>query len=193
MEFYNGILNKEISLFNVDDFNIENWYDASLLKNIFKCLFSNNDLIFLSFRREENLTDEKELDRLRIKVIETFKKEGEYVVLNKLDETRFDSVARINVNDHTFEFIFDVWKYFYSCTFFIPIDQFTFSEFIFSEKQNKFHDIGNEKLLTKKFTNFTCIKDLGGNGLIISYQKNYQLPDLKKAALDTPNIRQTFR
>jgi len=36
-------------------------------------------------------------------------------------------------------------------------------------------------------------KGLGGDNLIISYQNDFLLPDLKKAALSTPDIDELFR
>ncbi|RKS97845.1 hypothetical protein [Chryseobacterium defluvii] len=178
MKFNNRILHKDISLLLIEDFDINRWDDVSRLKKIYKSLFSKNDTIFFSFRREEDLTDENELKRLRIKILETFNDEGEYVVLRKLDDSRFDSVARITINENTYNFLFDIWNYFYSCTFFIPTKGFTFSDYITFQKKIKFQDKGNEKLLSNDYTNFSCIKGLGGDNLIISYQNNYQLPDL---------------
>ncbi|GAF04809.1 hypothetical protein [Saccharicrinis fermentans] len=193
MEFYNVELSKDIKSLCVEDFDINIWYDANRIKNILKCLFFNNDTIFFSFRREEDLTSDKELERLRISIIETFNKYGEYVFLKKLDEARFDSVARIDVSDFTFEFMFDIWKYFYSCTFFIPTEGFSFSDYISFQKKIKFQDKGGEKLLSKRYSDFGCIKGLGGDSLIVSYRKDFQLPDLKKAASETPDINQVFK
>lgn len=194
MKFYNRELSREINLLSIGPFDINVWYDQNRLRNIFKCLFLNNDTIFFSFKREEDLTSDKELSQLRIKVFETFNKTGEYVFLKKLDEARFDSVARIIVSgDSTFDFLFDIWKYFYSCAFFVPVDGFTFSDYISFHKKIKLQDKGGKKLLDKEYANFECIKGLGGDSLLISYRKNYQLPDLMKAIADTPNINQCFR
>ena len=193
MEFYNRELSRDIALFSVEDFDINAWHDANRLKNILKCLFFNDDTIFFSFRREEDLTSDNDLKRLRVKVIETFDKLGEYVFLRKLDEARFDSVARITVSDFTFEFIFDIWEYFYSCAFFIPSKGFSFSDYISFQKRIKFQDKGGEKLLSKRYSDFECIKGLGGDSLVISYRKDYQLPDLRKAASESSGINQVFK
>lgn len=193
MKFYNGELNKDLALLSIEDFDINVWHDANCIKNILKCLFFNNDTIFFSFRREEDLTSDDELKRLRVNVVETFDKLGEYVFLKKLDEARFDSVASIIVNDFTFEFIFDILKYFYSCAFFIPAKGFSFSDFISFQKKIKFQDKGGEKLLSKGYSDFVCIKGLGGDSLIVSYQKGFQLPDLRKAVSETPDINQVFK
>jgi len=139
------------------------------------------------------LTDDTELIQLREKVIKTFNAEGEFVVLNKLDTARFDSVARINVKESTFNFLFDIWNYFYSSTFFIPAREFTFSDYISFQQSIKFQDKWGEKLLQRKSTAFECIKGLGGDNLIISYQNDFLLPDLKKVALSTPDVDELFR
>jgi len=46
MKFYNRIISKEISLFCIDDFDVKQWYDISQLKNVYKCLFRENDVLF---------------------------------------------------------------------------------------------------------------------------------------------------
>ncbi len=186
MDFYNRSLSKEICIFSIDDFNISNEQDASQLKNVYRCLFLNNDMLYFSFRREENLTDENTLRLLKIKISETFNKDGAYVTLREMDETRFDSVGRISIKESTFDFLFDIWNYFYSCTFFVPKNGFAFSDYVDFQKRIKFQDKGGEKLLKAGHADFECIKGLGGDSLIVSYQKDYQLPDLKKAALYAP-------
>lgn len=193
MEFYSRILSKEVNILGIDNFDVHNWYDANQLKNVYRSLFFNNDMLYFSFRREENLTNVKELKILRRKMLETFKNEGEYVVLKQLDETRFDSVAKVVVKGSTFDFLFDLWNYFYSCTFFIPRDGFSFSDYIDFQKRINFEDKGGEKLIRSGYTDFECIKGLGGDSLIISYRKDYKLPDLGKAALDSPGKNQIFR
>ena len=75
-------------------------------------------------------------------------------------------------------FLFDLWSYFYSCTFFVPKDNLTLSDYISFQKKNKLTDIGNEKLLSQDFAEVTCIKGIGGDNMIISYRNNYDLPDL---------------
>lgn len=193
MKFYNSIQSKDIKILGIYDFDVNNWHNLSQLKNIYKSLFSLNEVIFFSFRREENLTDEKILKQLKVKILETFNSEGEYVILRQLDDARFDSVAKLIVKESTFDLLVDIWSYFYSCNFFIPKEEFTFSDFIQFQKLNSFQDIGNEKLLNSLYADFSCIKDLGGDSLIISYRNDYQLPDLKEIALNTPNINQVFR
>ncbi|KMQ59937.1 hypothetical protein ACM46_16900 [Chryseobacterium angstadtii] len=175
MEFHNRILNKDIGLLFIDDFNLYNWDDLSKIKNIYKSLFFKGSTLFFSFRREEDLTDEKELKKLKTKILDIFNSEGEYIVLRKLDDKRFDSIARIVVNENTYNFLFDLWNYFYSCSIFIPNKDFTFSDYINFYKKNKFEDKGNEKLLSNYFTDFTCIKGLGGDNMIISHRSNYDL------------------
>ncbi|PIF45759.1 hypothetical protein CLU96_2771 [Chryseobacterium sp. 52] len=150
MEFNNRVLNKEINLLFIDDFNISNWNDYNQIKNVYKSLFSKGDTIFFSFRREENLTEEKELKRLKNKILDTFNDEGEYIVLRQLDDTRFDSIARMIINDSTYNFLFDLWNYFYSCTFFIPNKDLAFSDYSNFQKKIKFEDKANEKLLSKQ-------------------------------------------
>ncbi|GEN69819.1 hypothetical protein [Chryseobacterium rhizosphaerae] len=178
MEINNSVLNKDINLLSIEDFDLDIFEDLIRLKRIYKCLFSDSNTLFFAFRREENLTDKKELKKLKVRILESFKDYGEYIILKELDSSRFDSVGRININDHTYNFLFDVWKYFYSCTFFIPTEKFNFFDYITFQKKNRFHDIGNEKLLINHYANFSCIKGLGGDNLIISYRNDFKLPDL---------------
>ncbi|KFF25287.1 hypothetical protein [Chryseobacterium vrystaatense] len=177
MEFNNRILSKEVSLLFIDNFDINNWDDLNQLKIIYKSLFPKGSTLFFSFRREENLTEEKELKKLKVRILDTFNNEGEYLILKKLDDVRFDSIARIVINENTYNLIFDLWNYFYSCTFFIPNKNLTFSDYIKFQQKIKFQDKGNEKLLNECFTDFTCIKGLGGDNMIISYRNNYNLPN----------------
>ncbi|RKE71976.1 hypothetical protein [Chryseobacterium sp. AG363] len=178
MEINNSILNKNINLLSIEDFDLDMSEDLIRLKKIYECLFSDSNTLFFAFRREENLTDKEELKKLKVKILENFENYGEYIVLKELDNARFDSVGRIKINEYTYNFIFDVWKYFYSCTFFIPTENFNFFDYITFQKKNKFHDIGNEKLLINHYANFSCIKGLGGDALIISYRNDFKLPDL---------------
>ena len=106
MEFNYGNLNEGISLFFIDDFDIDNLEDRIRLKTIFKRIFPKDNTLFFSFRREENLTSDEELKRLRIKILDTFDSEGEYIVIRKLDDVRFDSVGRLVINDYTYNFSF---------------------------------------------------------------------------------------
>ncbi|WP_284464739.1 hypothetical protein [Chryseobacterium sp.] len=178
MIFSNQTLNREISILLIDDFDISSSNDMIQLKKILKKIFPRDSTLFFSFRREESLTSDEELKKLRAKIFDTFNKEGEYVVLKRLDDARFDSVAKIVINDQTYNFLFDIWNYFYSCTFFIPNKNLTFSDYITFHTNNKFQDIANEKLLNQNFSNFTCIKGLGGDNMVLSYRSNYNLPDL---------------
>lgn len=186
-------INNDISLIIIEHFNIESWYDTNVLKNIFKSLFSNEETIFFSFRREEDLTDERRLKQLKGSIFETFKKAGDYVILKKLDESRFDSVARISINDDVYELLIDIWKYFYSCAFFKPLPGLSFSDFIDFQKSIKFIDKGGEKLISNNYSNFECIKGLGGDHLLISYKNNYSLPDFKKIISESPDFNQIFK
>ncbi|MBB6369653.1 hypothetical protein [Chryseobacterium shigense] len=176
MNFNNRILNQKVSILFIDDFNISDWDDLSQVKNIYKSLFLKGDTLFFSFRREENLTDGEELKKLRAKILDTFNNEGEYIILRQLDDTRFDSIARIVINDNTYNFLFDIWKYFYSCTFFVPSKDLTLSDYGNFQKKNRFEDKANEKLLDHHFADVTCIKGLGGDNMIISYNSDYELP-----------------
>lgn len=178
MEFNYGNLNEEISIFFIDDFDISNLEDRVRLKTIFKRIFPKGNTLFFSFRREENLTSDEELKRLRIKILDIFNSEGEYLVIRKLDDVRFDSVGRLAIDDNTYNFLFDLWSYFYSCTFFVPKGNLTLSDYISFQKKNKLTDIGNEKLLNQDFAEVTCIKGLGGDNMIVSYRRDYDLQDL---------------
>lgn len=179
MEINNNVLNKEINILSIDDLDLNRWDDLIQLKKIYKYLFSKNDTLFFAFRRVENLTDEKEIKKLKVEILETFENYGEYIILKELDSTRFDSIARITVNEYTYNLLIDVLKYFYSCTFFIPSKQFAFSDYSTFQKNNNFHDKMNEKLLHNHYADFSLIKGLGGDSLIISYRNDFNLPNLE--------------
>lgn len=156
----------------------ESLEDRLFLKDIFKSLFKEGDYLFFSFRREEDLTDDKELSELRRKIPHDLKLQGDYIFLRKVDDERFDSAAYIKYTDHTPGFLIDIWKYFYAFTVFRPRERVTWNNYIHHLKTNGVDDIDGKELLTNGFTNFVLIKGLGGDYLNITYSNDITLPDL---------------
>lgn len=142
--------------------------DRIYLKKILNNLFDVGNELFFFFRREENLTDEAELKLLRQNVIREIKTNGELRYLFKLDYERFDAIARININSNFSNLIMDMWKYFYSCDFFRPINDLTFDEYEDYLRVNGVDDIDGVRMLQNKLADFICIKGLGADHLIIA-------------------------
>jgi len=152
--------------------------DRLLLKDIFKLIFKDNDQLFFSFRREENLTDNDELLQLRQRVPYEFKQHGDYVFLRKIDEERFDSIGYLKYSDQTPAFLLDVWKYFYAFTVFKPRESITWSDYVNYIKTKGVEDIDGKRLLNSGLSDFILIKGLGGDYLNISYINSAELPDI---------------
>lgn len=144
--------------------------DCEYLKNIVDKLFSIGDKIFFFFRREEDLTEEEEMIRLRKDVFKKFDNSGELVYLRKFDQKRFDAIAMLDYDSSTSTFIIDLWKYFYACDFFKPINNLTFEEYQDYLEINGVNDINGRRMLMDKLCDFICIKGLGGNEMIFSHQ-----------------------
>lgn len=178
MELYTNKLNDYIDIITIENFDLSQFEDIKKLKDIFQSLFDKQNKLFFSFRRIEDLTDAKKLQRLKKVISDLFSNYGQYVVLRKLDDARFDSVGQISINKYTYDFLICVWQYFYSCSFFAPNEEVSFDEFIAFVKRNNYSDIGNNKLIANHFTNFSCIKDLGGEALIITHRSDFDMPDL---------------
>lgn len=159
----------DISKVTIGYFDIYNNNDDRIvLKTILSKLFSNGDSIYFQFRREENLTSDSETEMLRYTILSKFKAEGHLIYLRKLDEKRFDSIAMIQWNMHIPNFIIQVWKYFYACSFFKPENDLTFEEYGDYLKINGFNDIDGLKKIKDSLCNFICIKGLGADYLVIT-------------------------
>lgn len=179
-----------VNLFVIDSFDFEVWQDQIKMRYIFDSLFTNEeDMVFFSFRRDEDLTDDEILTRIKPQIINTFNKLGAYEVIFELDEHRYDSVAWLRVKDFSFDLFLDLWNCFYSCRFFIPVTDFSFQNFISFQKKIKCLDVYSKKLLGNNYSNFDCIKGLGGDYFLISYLKDYQLPDIGKLASEEIRLR----
>jgi len=156
----------------------ESLEDRLLLKEIFKLLFKNGDTLFFSFRREENLTDDDDLLRLRERVPREFMEHGDYIFLRKVDEEKFDSIGRLQCTDQTPSFLLDVWKYFYAFTVFVPKEQVRWDDYIHYLKKRGFDDIDGKRLLNDGLTDFILIKGLGGDYLNVTFVNHINFPDI---------------
>lgn len=171
--------NGNLSILYVSDFDIYNEVEDRIkLKGIINKLFSIGDEIFFFFRREEDLTDPFELEILREQIFKKFKNDGKFEYLYKIDQRRFDAIAMIRYDFNTPNFIIDLWKYFYACDFFKPMNDLTFEEYEDYLEVNGVNDINGLKQLWDKLSDFICIKGLGGDYLIISYYSELKIIDL---------------
>lgn len=154
----------------------ESLEDRLLLKEIFRLFFADGDTLFFSFRREENLTDDDDLLRLRERVPREFMEHGDYIFLRKFDEEKFDSIGYLQCTDQTPGFLLDVWRYFYAFTVFIPKKQVEWDDYIRYVKRKGFDDIDGKRLLNDGLADFILIKGLGGDYLNVTFSNHIKLP-----------------
>lgn len=168
--------NGNLSILYIGQFDIYHESDdRAYLRNIINKLFSIGDEVFFFFTREEDLTEDSELRILRKQVLGKFESEGKLEYLYKLDDRRFDAIAMIKFDFSTPNFILDCWRYFYGCDFFKPINDLTFDEYLDYLEINGLDDIDGLKQLWNKLSNFICIKGLGADHLIVSYDSDLNL------------------
>lgn len=166
----------DISKLRIGGLNIYNEKaDCEYLKNMIDKLFCTGDRIFFFFRREEDLTDEEEMIRLRKEVFKKIDGSGKLVYLRKVDQRRFDAIATLDYDADTSTFIIDLWKYFYACYFFKPVNTLTFDDYQDYLAINGVDDLYGRKMLMNKLCDFICIKGLGGEEIIISHQNTLEM------------------
>lgn len=146
--------------------------DRAYFKKLISKFFKLGEEVFFFFRREENLTDDSELKFLKKKVLNELKDVGEFRYLFVLDEQRFDAIGRIIINLNFPNLLIDMWKYFYSCDFFIPINDLSFEEYEDYLQFNGVDDINGLGIIQNKLAEFIFIKGLGADNLIISYNSD---------------------
>ena len=169
MEVYK-ITKGDLTILNVDDLDINNdLSDQIYLKDIVSKLFSIGDQVYFFFRNEEYFREKDERKSIRAEIFDYFDRFGKLVFLTKLDEKRFDAIGMIDFDLNTSDFILKLWKYFSSCDFFKPINDLTFDEYQDYLECNGVYDEDGLKMLWNKLCNFICIKGIGGDYLILSY------------------------
>ena len=169
-------INGNLTILYIGKFDLYDCIEDRIhLKDIIRKLFPIDDEIFFFFNREEDLTKQSELDLLRVRIFEKFENDGKFEYLYKIDDRRFEAIGMIRVDLNTPNFILDCWKFFYSCSFFKPINDLTFEEYKDYIDVNGGEDINGLKHLWDKLTNFNCIKALGGDYLILSYESDLKL------------------
>src|SRR5215217_3341572 len=88
--------NGNLSILNIGEFDLYNESDDRIyFKSIINKLFSVGDKVYFFFRREEDLTEDSELDVLRQLIFRRFETEGDFEYLFKIDQRRFDAIAMI--------------------------------------------------------------------------------------------------
>lgn len=179
MIYRNIKTNGNLSILNIGEFDIYHKSDdRAYLRSIINKLFSIGDEVFFFFRREEDLTEDSELRILREKIFKKFEDEGKFDYLFKIDQRRFDAIAVIQFDFSTPNFIIDLWKYFYACSFFKPINDLTFEEYKDYLDVNGVDDINGLKKIWNQLSNFILIKGLGADHLILSYVSDLKIEDI---------------
>lgn len=169
----------DIDIINIGLFNLyKSMDDRKYFKVVINKLFVLGDEIFFFFRREEDLTDDDELKSLKNKIFSEIQDVGEFKYLSKLDDRRFDAIGRVTLNLNFSNLIIDMWKYFYACDFFLPLNDLSFEEYEDYLHTNGLNDINGIAMIQNKLTQVICIKGLGADHLIISYTSELDL-DIK--------------
>ncbi len=151
----------------IEDFDLSSdGKDINQIISILKILIDGKQLYF-NFRREEDFLDEKELLNYRHYIPEYFIKNGEYKVIYKIDQTHFDSIGLLPVIDSTFDFLIELWNYFWSMCFFVPKETLDWEGFLYYSRKNT-RDKNGLKLLDS-FTDAVFLKGHDGDNLIINY------------------------
>ncbi len=192
-EIYLREITDTINLVTIESVDLSNWDDSTIFKAIFEKLFPINTKLFFSFRREENLTNDDLLKKLRFSIPKFFDQNGEYHILYKLDNSRFDSVATLSMEENTLDLFLDLWSYFYSCNIFIPSKNFDFSNFIDFQHKINFIDQSCINLISNKHSLFEVVKGLGGEQILIYFNKEAKLPNFHSIISSTVNKKDIFR
>jgi hypothetical protein len=186
------LIKNVIHSLTVDDFNIhESWQDRIRFKEICIAIFKAAEpkQIFFQFRREETIfLSEKERSEYRDEIPKYFITHGQYAVVRKIDEERFDSFGSLPNNQKTVDYLPNLWNYFYACDFFIPTAHLTFP-YLIENYKDLMDDIDGLKLFQRGLINAICIKGLGGNNLIINYKNDFRMPNITEIVNSTPSLR----
>lgn len=143
--------------------------DRIALKEIFNKLFDIGDEVFCYFRRKEDLTDDKELVQLKDSIFTRFNSfENEFKYIFKIDERRFDAIGKLKLEYDFSNAIIEMWKCFYSLSFFIPINGLTFEEYEEYLEINGVDDVYAKRHIYDKLASFVCTKGLGGDYFVIT-------------------------
>lgn len=150
--------------------------DRISLKEILNKLFNVGDELLCYFRREEDLTSEAELLQLKKSISTRFNSSGnEFKYIFKIDDRRFDAIGKLKLEYDFANAIIEMWKYFYSFSFFIPINDLTFEEYEEYLEVNGVEDIYGKRHVYHKLASFICIKGLDGDHLIITSEQKINI------------------
>ena len=137
-------------------------------KEWFTKTFPIGTILYLSFYRKENLTEDKILSDIEKRLSKIFNAKNNRKILD-IREDVFVSLFKLEVEMNTANLILDFWRYFYAVSFFEPINDLSFDEFEEYELSHPIFD--NEygkKWLWHKLADRVYIKNLGGEELLIS-------------------------
>jgi len=137
-------------------------------KEWFYKTFQIGTILYFEFYRKENLTEEKILSEIENRLSKILNDE-EFRIIHDIRDDVFVSLFKLKVDMYSPNLILDFWRYFYSLSFFEPINDLTFDEF--EEYELSSPIFGNEygiKWLWHKLTDKVYVKNLGGEELIIS-------------------------
>lgn len=96
---------------------------------------------------------------------------GKYIVTHKKNDSRFQSIANIEINNKTLLFIEHIWRYYLGVLFFVPGSAFSLEEFQF-KKENFKPDIYGMGYIKNNITDMTFTKGHDGDNLIITFNSN---------------------
>ncbi|MGN8055126.1 hypothetical protein ACTJKN_02560 [Pedobacter sp. 22163] len=179
MDIINKTTEGGVGILTIGFFNIfDSMDDRIILKNAFENLFAVGDNVFFFFHREENLIASDELAILRKNILEKIEETGGFKYLNRIDDQRFEAIAYAKL-DYNFPNLFiDLFKYYYSCDFFKPINDLTFDEYEDYIDVNGTEDIDGVKMIQNKLTDMICIKGLGADHMVVSYNLDLHMPEI---------------
>lgn len=137
-------------------------------KEWFTKTFPIGTILYLSFYRKENLTEDKILSDIEKRLSKIFNAKN-YRKIHDIREDVFVSLFKLEVNIDTASLMIDFWRYFFAVSFFEPINALSFDEFEEYELSNPIFDneYGN-KWLWHKLAERVYIKNIGGQELLIS-------------------------
>jgi len=161
-----------VGILNIGYFDIYNPFDDQIyLKELFHKLFKIGETLYFFFRREEDLTDDDELTVLRKKIFSHLGQHGQMKYIRYLDQVRFDAIAYLTLDIGFGNLLVDMFKYFYSVDFFVPINGLTFDEYEDYLDVKGVDDIDGINIILNSLTNLICIKGYDGDHLRISYNR----------------------
>lgn len=173
---------KNINTLILNEIDMDNSRHLNVIINILKLLSEGDRYYFELTNADTFFCPDNLIEHYKNYLPEFLQKNGQYVVKNTKDDTRFQSIARLAINDRTLIEFEHIWRYYDGVLVFNPNALFTWDQFnceCFKLKPN-FYGIG---YINNELANMTFVKGHDGDNFIITYNTD---------KFDTEKIRRSI-